>query len=134
MIDLNKPPWPRIRIADCWEYDGYHQPGGYAQSGRGLVHREVYELLVGPIEGELDHLCKNTGCCNPDHLEPVTSIENIRRSEVGKYRRTVENNRNMSKTSCPQGHPYDKVRDGKRRCRTCDIEADRRYRSRRNHD
>jgi hypothetical protein len=45
------------------------------------AHRFVYEWLVGPIsEGlELDHLCSNTLCINPDHLEPVTGEENRRR-------------------------------------------------------
>jgi hypothetical protein len=27
----------------------------------------------------LDHLCRNRWCCNPAHLEPVTSAENVRR-------------------------------------------------------
>ena len=29
---------------------------------------------------ELDHLCVNPGCCNPDHLELVTGAENTRRA------------------------------------------------------
>lgn len=45
---------------------------------RMLAHRYAYEELVGPIpEGlELDHLCRNTACVRPDHLEPVTMSEN----------------------------------------------------------
>lgn len=41
----------------------------------------MYELLVGPIpEGlTIDHLCRNTMCVNPDHLEPVTHRENLMR-------------------------------------------------------
>lgn len=47
------------------------------------LHRFMYEQIVGPIpEGmELDHLCRNRQCCNPDHLEPVTSDENTRRGD-----------------------------------------------------
>lgn len=45
------------------------------------AHRWVYEHLVGPIPDgmQLDHLCRNTKCVNPDHLEPVTQQENIAR-------------------------------------------------------
>ncbi len=47
-----------------------------------LTHRFIYEELVGPIPDglEIDHLCEIHNCCNPDHLEPVTSQENKRRS------------------------------------------------------
>ncbi|WP_369010576.1 HNH endonuclease signature motif containing protein, partial [Bacillus cereus] len=46
------------------------------------AHRYVYENLSGPIpEGmELDHLCRNPPCVNPDHLDPVTHEENMRRA------------------------------------------------------
>lgn len=45
------------------------------------AHRWAYEHAVGPIpQGlELDHLCRNTKCVNPAHLEPVTRAENLRR-------------------------------------------------------
>jgi hypothetical protein len=45
------------------------------------AYRAGYELLVGPIPDglELDHLCKNPNCVRPDHLEPVTHRENVRR-------------------------------------------------------
>jgi hypothetical protein len=65
------------------------------------VHRLVFTLLRKRISKKLDidHLCRNPGCCNPDHLEPVTRGENIRRG-VG-----VAPN-NLRKTHCPQGHEY----------------------------
>jgi hypothetical protein len=45
------------------------------------AHRWVYERERGSIpEGlAIDHLCRNTRCVNPDHLEPVTAAENSRR-------------------------------------------------------
>jgi hypothetical protein len=77
-----------LEIGDCWECIKGVQPNGYGKTyiGSGdykvvLVHRYVYEQLVGPIPAGLvlDHLCKNRKCANPDHLEPVTPGENIRR-------------------------------------------------------
>jgi hypothetical protein len=84
-------PDPRIRIVKritvddrtgCWLWDGYISTTGYGSikfQGRiGSVHRLSYESFVGPIpEGlQIDHLCRVRACCNPEHLEPVTSREN----------------------------------------------------------
>lgn len=69
-----------------------------------MAHRFLYEQLVGPIpEGlTLDHLCRNTACVNPDHLEPVTNRENgLRGFTVAAV--------NARKTHCPEGHPYDHI-------------------------
>lgn len=62
-----------------------------------MAHRVSYELHKGPIpEGKkLDHLCWNTRCVNPAHLEPVTSKENSRRSLATK----------RVHTDCKNGHP-----------------------------
>jgi hypothetical protein len=51
------------------------------KGGARSAHRFYYEQHVGPIpEGlQLDHLCRNTRCVNPAHLEPVTGAENMRR-------------------------------------------------------
>lgn len=79
----------------CWEYQGYIYPKtGYGVCARVVdgvketlqVHRYYYELHKGPIpEGlELDHLCRNRKCVNPDHLEPVTRVVNRRRSSGTK--------------------------------------------------
>lgn len=115
------------RIAElpngCWEWTGKRQPNGYARisvNGRQqLVHRVMYERIVGPIpEGlVIDHLCRNRACVRPGHLEPVTIAENLIRGDS-----------NAHKTHCPQGHPYSGdnlyVENAgkawaKRRCRTC---------------
>lgn len=83
-----------------------------------LTHRIAYELAHGKIpEGfHVDHLCKNTRCCNPAHLEAVTPAENNRRS-------TSPTALSMQKTHCAQGHPYDAEntfwKGGQRRCRIC---------------
>ena len=82
----------------CWAWLGHHhRKDGYAQfslnahenNGRKdeiRVHRYLYELLNGPIQEGLepDHLCRNRGCINPGHLEPVSHLENMhRRSAYG---------------------------------------------------
>lgn len=50
-----------------------------------LSHRVAYEIVNGPIPLGLvlDHLCKNTLCINPLHLEAVSRIENHRRAYRG---------------------------------------------------
>lgn len=88
----------------CWTWMGYIGSDGYARiqwyvDGKkvsGLVHRVSYETFVGPIPAglDLDHLCRNRACCNPEHLEPVTHQENVQRGE--KYR----------PSSCKHGHAY----------------------------
>ena len=70
----------------CWEWNrtdraGYGEPF-FDDNVRWLPHRWAYSFLRGEIpEGlELDHLCRNRGCVNPWHLEPVTRSENARRT------------------------------------------------------
>ena len=104
---------------ECWLWTGGHDSNGYSSFGDTRGHRFAYELVVGPIpEGMvIDHLCRNPGCVNPAHLEPVTNAENIRRSPIlGKKMKE-------RRTHCAQGHPFDeentKQTAVQRICRTC---------------
>ncbi|MDE3022888.1 MAG: HNH endonuclease [Pseudomonadota bacterium] len=67
------------------------------------VHRISYQLQKGPIPKgfELDHLCRNRKCFNPEHLEPVTRKENVKRGLLPEMMRT----KSRSKTHCKNGHP-----------------------------
>ncbi|HEV2123202.1 MAG TPA: HNH endonuclease signature motif containing protein [Chloroflexota bacterium] len=93
-------------------------------TGNLKAHRWAYEALVGPIPTgtELDHLCRNPACVRPDHLEPVTHAENIRRGYAAKPRPR------WTTTHCPRGHAYDEAnsyihpKTGLRSCRTCSAE------------
>lgn len=80
------PYWVVDPATGCWLWNRKIRKDGYGIKSTGKhtairAHRWVYEDLVGPIpEGlELDHLCNNPPCVNPDHLEPVTHEENMRR-------------------------------------------------------
>jgi hypothetical protein len=48
-----------------------------------MAHRYGWKTLVDPDladELQLDHLCRNRLCVNPDHLEPVTAAVNSQRA------------------------------------------------------
>ena len=139
----------------CVLYTGRLNDAGYgAISSNGhpvLAHRLVYQELVGEIPGgaTLDHLCHSSDvtcpggpscvhrrCVNPNHLEPVSPVENNLRGRS----RSAEN---FFKTECMHGHPFTpentqlqgRLRsDGKptRRCRTCQRAARDRWRHARN--
>lgn len=74
----------------CWVWQLSTYGTGYGQVNRGgrrtTAHRWYYEQRHGSVpEGlELDHTCENPLCVNPDHLEPVTHQENIRRHYQGR--------------------------------------------------
>lgn len=95
----------------CWLWTGHLCQDGYGKSinrdfiGESLAHRLSWLWHRGEIpEGcEIDHKCFVRNCVNPNHLECVTHLENIRRGHArGSYTGT---NRNALKTHCDRGHP-----------------------------
>lgn len=117
-----------VQRGDCMIWTGCTVRGGYGQiriGGQTLyVHRVAYETAVGPIPDgmEVDHLCFERACVNPDHLEPVTPDINKSRSRPGRrgqHRAAIE----KSKTHCPRGHAYDEsntyTHNNGRYCRAC---------------
>ncbi len=105
----------------CWLWERPLNRKGYGHAWVArkhfAIHRLSYQHFVGPIPEalQIDHLCKNRNCWNPEHLEVVTLRENIRRGDAGKPQ--------ASRTHCPQGHPYNEEntarRNGERVCKKC---------------
>ncbi len=113
----------------CWIWLWCKDVNGYGRvrvdGAARLAHRATYILLRGdvPANLELDHLCRQPACINPDHLEPVTHLENMRRGEEA------------NRTHCPQGHTYDETntyvrKDESRQCRSCHVIQERQRRLR----
>lgn len=125
--------WPKVNkdgplsayrpdLGPCWLWTGAtnageeREPYGHFWDGKEQVysHRFSYETARGPIPAEydVDHLCRVRLCVNPEHLEPVTRQENLRRA------------RPPLSTHCRAGHEYTpentSVRaSGRRDCRAC---------------
>lgn len=106
----------------CWLWLGSPSKNGYGRFSLGdkvfYAHRVSYQQFKGPIpQGlQLDHLCRQRCCVNPDHLEPVTVQENVAR---GVSALTPSDRRG----SCRNGHPYDPsdviTKRGMRECGAC---------------
>ena len=118
-------------MSGCFIWIATLKGNGYGSLGHKgknvLAHRHAYELRRGPIpEGlTIDHLCRLPCCVNPDHMEVVTMVENLRRS-----RSPWANN--ARKTHCINGHPLsgDNLYISPRRtrdCRACRTNAVRTY-------
>jgi hypothetical protein len=139
--------WPKVDRRgpdECWPWKRSLNQAGYGRFSLNnkhvQAHRIAYTLTIGPIPDGLtiDHLCHGADetcpggrtclhrrCVNPAHLEPVTMGVNLLRGRTPPAR-------NVAKTHCPKGHPYDVVRShGKgvigRDCSICQREHGRRY-------
>lgn len=98
--------WTKVdKTSSCWNWIGSDTGRGYGSFWDGnkcvRAHRWSYERFVGQIPGGLtiDHLCRNTLCVNPKHLEPVTQWENMMRGNSIQAK-------NARKTHCKRGHEF----------------------------
>jgi len=92
----------------CWRWIGAGSGKNYvAETGEGgygqlryagksyMAHRwsyEYYNKVTLHKEDTLDHLCRVTRCCNPEHLEIVSRSENVKRKHLYEQLRS-ENER-----------------------------------------
>jgi hypothetical protein len=122
--------WSKVEVGDCWRWTGSTQGAGYGQfwytDRLYTAHRLIRQQLVRDVIPtlDLDHLCRNRLCVNPDHLEPVTFLENLRRGESPMAK-------NARKVECVHGHPLTPgnvypLRRGGKECRTCRLEYSKR--------
>ena len=110
----------------CWEFKGYVMPTGYGQVWDGkhrnaMAHRAVFEVVMGAIPDglHLDHICRNTICVNPEHLEPVTRAENVMRGE-GPAARIARTGKCLRGHDLVDGNLYiHPGKAGRRECLTC---------------
>lgn len=112
-----------VLATPCWIWQGKLKDGYGRIRVHGVImraHRYAFELYRGAIpkdRPDLDHLCRQRDCVNPDHLEPVTNEINTMRGESFAAV-------NARKKACPAGHPYSLLNTyvdgrGKRYCKTC---------------
>jgi hypothetical protein len=125
--------WTVVPETGCWQWNLDTDKDGYGitwfERRATKAHRWSYERHVAPIAQGLvlDHLCNNRACINPEHLEPVTHAENMRRAA-------------LRRTHCGNGHEFtpentriiqtirsDRAHLTTRRCRVCDRAAAARY-------
>jgi hypothetical protein len=106
---------------DCVIWNGYRDKDGYGtfyfRKKQRKAHRVAYFAHLGEIADGMviDHTCCNRACVNPQHLRQVTPRQN-----------TMENSKsvgaiNKAKTTCKQGHVFDKVYGTFKKQRYCSI-------------
>lgn len=115
----------------CRRWDGYHRKyDGRPMSGRRYAYRVVYEREVGPLPSGMiaHHVCENSWCVEPAHLEFITQGEHLHKHGLpGDWGQAL-------KTHCPRGHEYSEENTytwrGERHCKECRRSQKQAYRAR----
>ena len=129
--------WNKVRVdltSGCMEWKGTRNWAGYgvvavARRRRRVAHRVAYEMARGPIPAglEVDHLCRNRACVNPEHLEAVPHVVNVLRGQAPSAIA-------VRSEACLRGHPKSdantyRMPNGSIRCRPCSADLQRRRRA-----
>lgn len=83
----------------CWVWQGTCRSNQYGvtvyKGVQTTTHRVMYQIVHGLLgsDMEIDHLCNNRKCINPDHLEAVSHAENMERAR-------------QKRTTCRNGHEW----------------------------
>ena len=121
------------QLTGCHVWTGrLHEGYGYVRFKRHkrFLHRILWEHTHGPIpEGlQIDHLCKNTACCNIEHLTVATPRVNTLASNCPAAI-------NARKDQCSKcGGEFSRNKRGRRYCPPCRTAYQREYKRRRLQD
>ena len=107
-------------------WTGYVDKYGYGRfrvaSQKVGAHRVAYELFNGviPTDMQVDHICFNRSCVNPEHLQLLSPAENKKRRKI-----------RVDKV-CKNGHDlYNENtivrKDGSVKCRICENKRQREW-------
>jgi hypothetical protein len=115
-----------IEPGGCWVWTGHRRPTGYhyvRDTRTTVASRLAYLMFIGDLDDvtQVHHLCQNTACVKPDHLEAVDPGENVRRGS-GEW------------VTCDRLHPDDPTRIGQRKdgrsyCKECQRVRERQRRA-----
>jgi hypothetical protein len=108
----------------CWNWSSAKNGKGYSiltvHRQTVLAHRLSLLIFKGPFDPacDVDHLCRNPSCVNPEHLEAVSHLENVRRGE--SFGRLLPVCRNGHEYPIDAPIRFDSRGRTYRQCRSCD--------------
>lgn len=127
--------WQRVNVGDvdeCWDWTLSVGSHGYGQwwprKGSGdpfmdrnwTVHRLAYTLAKGEIPSDMtvDHICHNRRCCNPQHLQLLTNLDNARKNRASERRKPKHRKKRVIMTEAQEEQVRDLLDKGQMGTRT----------------
>lgn len=135
-------------VSGCWEWQRCVTARGYGylkHKQRGMfTHRVGWcwwnkQVNTPDEQPDIDHVCRNKRCWNPQHLEAVSHRENICRGELPAIMSEEREDREnpgarwaRSKTHCKRGHEFNEENtywtpSRHRACRPCFLQRNKEY-------